>query len=103
MNSVLIAAFLAGITPEAATRQPPPCLRDMGAAETVLRLSDLPEHIRSDLMAFTENEIVEADQPLLQTDAPSAAERNHAEGRFAQAARFRDRWSCNSKWRWPAA
>jgi hypothetical protein len=55
-------------------------------------LSELPEEIRQDLMALTNDEITDEDVPLLATNAPTAAERNHATVRFAQALRFRDLW-----------
>lgn len=68
------------------------CPEAARATASAYRLSDLPTEIRADLMALTNNEITDENVPLLDTDAPTAAERSHATVRFAQAFRFRNKW-----------
>ncbi len=70
----------------------PLCPELAGATTTVQRMSELPAEIREDLLTLTGNEIREANVPLLNTDAPTAMERNHATVRFVQAARFQRFW-----------
>lgn len=62
------------------------------ASASAYHLSDLPEEIRLDLMAWTNNEITDEDIPLLNTDSPGQRERNHPTARFVQAFRFEDKW-----------
>jgi hypothetical protein len=68
------------------------CPEAAQATASAYRLSELPEEIRVDLMALTNNEITDENIPLLASDALSEAEKKHATVRFAQALRFRDKW-----------
>jgi hypothetical protein len=86
---ILLSAMTA---PPQAARPVYNCPEAVRATASAYRLSELPEEIRKDLMALTNNEITDEDIPLLNTDAPTEAERNHATVRFAQALRFRDTW-----------
>ena len=70
------------------------CAKEVGAVATAYRLSELPEEIRADLVsrkAFF-GDIGDSDGPLLETDAPSAAERNYPSVRFAQAMLVQNEW-----------
>jgi hypothetical protein len=84
--------FSAITAPPQASRPVYNCPEAVRATASAYRLSELPEEIRQDLMALTNDEITDEDVPLLATNAPTAAERNHATVRFAQALRFRDLW-----------
>jgi hypothetical protein len=68
------------------------CPEAVRAAARAYRLSELPDEIRKDLMALTNDKITDENIPLLATDAPSEAERKHATVRFAQALRFHNYW-----------
>ena len=71
------------------------CALDVQAAATAYRLSELPQDISGDLTLLAESfgdRIADSDAPLLQTDAPTAAERGHPTVRFAQAMLVRDKW-----------
>ena len=72
------------------------CLRDLRVEAVVTRLADLPADVRAGLSRLGASphwtRIADSDEPLLQTDAPSAAEREYPRARFAQAVRVRDRW-----------
>jgi hypothetical protein len=86
---ILLSAMAAA--PQA-TRPVYNCPEAVRAAARAYRLSELPDEIRKDLMALTNDEITDENIPLLATDAPSEAERKHATVRFAQALRFHDQW-----------
>jgi hypothetical protein len=81
----------------AATGAEPPvsCSEEVGATATARRLAELPQDIRADLGPLAEffgDEIADSDAPLLQTDAPTAAERDYPTVRFAQALLVDDKW-----------
>ena len=92
MNSgwAIILWAMAGAPPDPGPRTV--CPEEAGATATADRLSELPQEIRDDLMVLTDNEITDENVPLLRTDAPTKAERNHATVRFAQAMRFHNYW-----------
>lgn len=94
MNGALAMMLLVmGIAAETEAQRS--CALEVGATETAYRLSELPQDIRDDLAKRTlifGDEIADSDGPLLQTDAPTAAERDYPTLRFAQALRVRDRW-----------
>lgn len=94
MNGALMMIMLLGAAP-AGTEAQRACAREVGATATAYRLADLPKDIRDDLASRSGlfgAEIADSDSPLLQTDAPTAAERNYPTVRFAQAMFARDRW-----------
>lgn len=62
------------------------------AAATADRLAELPPEIRERLLRLLNNDIGDRGSPLLQTDAPSAAERGYPRTRFVRGLRFRDMW-----------
>lgn len=68
------------------------CADEVRATATARRLSELPPEVRDDLMLLTENAMAEGGSPLLQTDAPTAAERDLATVRFAQGLLVGDKW-----------
>jgi hypothetical protein len=93
----LVAILLWSLQPwPAPTDAQRACERDIGATAAAYRLGELPQEIRSDLATRLRSlfgaEVADSDAPLLQTDAPTAAERDHATLRFAQAFLVRDRW-----------
>ena len=67
------------------------CGKDVGANAVVERLADLPADIRGDLL-LTFRGMGDRGAPLLQTDAPSIAEREYPTSRFAQALRIKNMW-----------
>ncbi len=89
MVGVLMSAALA-MAPM--VQEAPSCAEQVGASASTRRLSDLPGEIRTDLAAFGRAEIGDSDGPLLNTDAPSAEERNYPVLRFYQALRVGERW-----------
>ena len=73
------------------------CAREVGASDTAYRLAELPTDVREDLVRrrsdiFGGEQLADSDATLLNTDAPTAAERGHVVLRFAQAMRVRDIW-----------
>ena len=92
MNTMLVLLLLAVSTVPPETSSRSSCPEEVQATATAYRLSELPQNIVDDLLLLTQNEIADSNAPLLQTDAPTAAERNHATVRFAQALLFRDMW-----------
>ena len=95
MNSGLAIALWVLGSAAAGTGPQSTCARDVQAAATAYRLSDLPQDISGDLTSLATvlgDRIADSDSPLLRTDAPTAAERDHATVRFAQAMRVGDKW-----------
>lgn len=91
MLNVLVAVMLgSGVTPPTAETQGA-CAAEVHASTAVYRLRDLPPDIREDLLG-TFSDMGEPDGPLLQTDAPTAAERNDPTSRFLQAIFVHDEW-----------
>jgi len=70
------------------------CASQIRATATVTHLADLPQDIRNEMDRLKDlfGEMADSDAPLLQTDAPSAAERGYAQVRFAQAILVKDMW-----------
>ena len=83
MIGMAIALAAGGATTPARDTKPP-CAKDVKASAVAQRLSDLPEDITRDLLAWIKG-LGDRETPLLQTDAPSAVARTFATGRFAQA------------------
>ena len=95
MNPALAMMLSAMAAPSAATDAQRACAREVGATAAAYRLPELPQEIREELHRRSDvfgAEMADKDAPLLQTDAPTAAERDHATIRFAQAMLVRDRW-----------
>ena len=93
-NGLAIALWLLG-SASAGTGPQSTCARDVQAAATAYRLSDLPSDISGDLTSLAGqfgDRVADSDAPLLQTDAPTAAERGHPRVRFAQAMLVGDKW-----------
>lgn len=79
----------------AGSAQPSSCAEEVGATATANRLAQLPQEIRDRLPQLREifgAEMADSDAPLLQTDAPTAAERSYPTIRFAQAMLVGDKW-----------
>jgi len=95
MNGALAMLLWASGTPVAEDVPQSACAREVGASATALRLAELPQEIRDDLVRRREvfgDTVADRDSPLLQTDAPTEAERGHATVRFAQAMRVGNSW-----------
>ena len=78
----------------AATAQAAPplsCAKEVGATAVVERLSELSPDIRDDLI-FRFKDMGDRGSPLLQTDAPTALERDLPTSRFAQALLIKNVW-----------
>lgn len=95
----MIIAFLIGTllwsetTPDTSIEN---CAEVAAASAAAYRLADLPEDVR-DRLAYLEQNLIrtgiaDGDAPLLQTDAPSLAERTHPTIRFKQAVLIGDIW-----------
>lgn len=94
-NHALAIILLATGAAPAETDAQRACAQEIGATATAYRLADLPPDIRDDLARRRDMfgaDMADSDAPLLQTDAPTAAERGHPTLRFAQAMLVRDRW-----------
>jgi hypothetical protein len=76
----------------ATTAAPSTCADEVRAAAIASRLSELPREVRDDLMLLTEGAMADSDSPLLQTDAPTAAERGQGTVRFAQGLLVGGKW-----------
>lgn len=84
-----VSAFSPEIGPQST------CAREFQATATAYRLSEVPQDIRGNFDTLEKlwgSKIADSDAPLLQTDAPGPAERDHATVRFAQALLVRDKW-----------
>jgi hypothetical protein len=71
------------------------CAKEVGAQDAAYRLADLPPDIRKDLASpnmYLKTAVADHDAPLLQTDAPTAAQVHYPTVRFAQAMLVRDEW-----------
>lgn len=71
------------------------CAKEVGAQAAAYRLADLPPDIQKDLAApnmYLRRPVADYDAPLLETDAPTAAEAHYPTVRFAQAMLVRDEW-----------
>lgn len=74
-----------------AASAPRPICADILATAVVKRLSDLPREIRDDLH-LNYKDMGEPGSPLLQTDAPTAAEVHYPTSRFVQGVLIKDVW-----------
>jgi hypothetical protein len=91
----LFAAALSLSTPPDA-RSDFSCLEGVKITARANRLRDLPEDVKEGLNflethVYTEK-IAEAGSPIPQSDAPSLAEQDYPQARFAQALLVNDRW-----------
>lgn len=68
-----------------------PACPDLPATVVVDRLSNLPSDIREDLTSIYKD-MGDRDSPLLQTDAPTEAEREYPRSRFFQAVLIKNEW-----------
>ena len=95
MGNALLMMLLATGGASAGTEAQRACAREVGATSTAYRLAELPREVRDDLASRRDMfgaDIADSDAPLLETDAPTARESDHATLRFAQAMLVRDRW-----------
>jgi hypothetical protein len=101
--SIVASIFTAGVTQgafepyenHAVSPDVEACGLKVGADQIVLSLDQIPKEVRVDLERRIEaqgSKIAEHGVPLLNTDAPTEAERGFAQVRFAQALRIDDRW-----------
>jgi hypothetical protein len=88
---ILLFTVLLHIGATTAYAAPQPACSNIEATAVVERLSDLPEDIRIDLTSVYKD-IGDRESPLLQTDAPTAAESNYPTSRFFQAVLMKDVW-----------
>lgn len=89
----MLLAFGAGTIAETAEQRS--CAQEIGATASAYRLADLPQDIRDDLANRRDwlgEDMADSDAPLLQTDAPTAAERGYPTIRFAQAMLVGEIW-----------
>jgi hypothetical protein len=68
------------------------CAKEVQATAIASRMSQLPPEIRDDLMLMFKNDLADSGTPILQTHAPSEAERNLPTSRFVQALLVKDIW-----------
>ena len=70
------------------------CAYEVGASATAFRLSELPQDVRDEMKRLKPlfGDMADSNAPLLQSDAPAAAERDYPTVRFAQAMLVKDRW-----------
>ena len=95
MFSILAAISLSASSAGVADRDSRECAQKFGASQVASALNEVPQEIRADLaqrIGAQGSAIADRDVPLLTTDAPSVAERGHAQVRFSQAIKVRDRW-----------
>ena len=85
---VFVLLQISAATAEAAPQSTCP---DLPATAVVERLSDLPPAIREDLTSVYKD-MGERESPLLQTDAPTAAEESYPTSRFFQAILIKNEW-----------
>ena len=95
MNS-LLAVLLLALAPagaDADTLQT--CAKTVGATATADRLAALPPPVRDELIRMIGamgGALADSGTPLLETDAPTMAERHLAHERFEQAVLVHDTW-----------
>lgn len=92
MRGLLAIGLLQVAGAASATEPPPSCAVELGAASVADRLSELPREIQDDLVRIAGGDIGESNAPLLQTDAPSAAEKGHATARFVHGLLVDREW-----------
>jgi hypothetical protein len=86
---LLVLLQVGAATAQAAPQQS--CAKEVKAIAVVERLSELPADIRDDLI-FRFKDMGDRGSPLLQTDAPTALERDLPTSRFAQALLIKNVW-----------
>lgn len=87
---LMAASSTAPIDPNTTTS----CAREVGATARVARLPELPVEVRDVMIRLPElfGPVADSDAILLQTDAPTLAERDHVQARFVEALLVDDIW-----------
>lgn len=93
--TIILSLALATLNPAQTDRTLDLCAQQVGASGSTTRLSGLPMDVREEISRLKEifgDKLADSDATLLQTDAPSAAERDHVMSRFKQAMLIEGTW-----------
>lgn len=96
MSGLVLGLLLQVVMPASPRDIQAACAREIQATAVATKLADLPGGVRAELARFERDfmreTMADSDGQLLQTDAPSAVERDYPRARFAQALLVRDQW-----------